>query len=141
VGTTSAYGAKDPQDRGCSGEGQRSESGVPSRSSDHKETAVTTTLHIENTVRDYASWQETFDKFERFRADNGVQSYRICRRDSNPNEVTVDLEFGSREDAEAFVPKLLKIWSTPQSKEHLISHGAPELREVMRHRVLEASLP
>jgi hypothetical protein len=102
---------------------------------------MTTTVHIENTVRDYASWQEAFDKFERFRADNGVRSYRICRQASNPNEITIDLEFGSREEAEAFVPKLKKIWGTPQSHEQLVSHGAPELLELVRHRVLEASLP
>ena len=102
---------------------------------------MTTTVHIENTIRDYASWQEAFDKFERFRADNGVRTYRICRRASNPNEITIDLEFGSPEEAEAFVPKLLKIWGTPQSQEELISHGAPELLELVRHRVLEASLP
>ena len=65
-----------------------------------------TTLHIENTVRDYASWQEAFDKFERFRADNGVTSYRICRQAGDPNQITVDLEFGSTAEAEAFVPLL-----------------------------------
>ena len=100
-----------------------------------------TTLHIENTISDYATWQEAFDKFERFRADNGVTSYRICRRASEPNEVTIDLEFGTREEAEAFVPKLLKIWGTPQSQDHLVSHGAPELLEVLRDRVLAGSLP
>jgi ribosomal protein L35AE/L33A len=113
----------------------------PIESIAHKETAMTTTVHIENTIRDYASWQEAFDKFERFRADNGVQSYRICKRAANPNEVTIDLEFASREEAEAFVPKLLKIWSTPQSREQLVSHGTPELLEVLRHRVLEPSMP
>ena len=100
-----------------------------------------TTLHIENTVRDYASWQEAFDKFERFRADNGVKSYRICRKAGDPNQITVDLEFGSAAEAEAFVPQLQRIWSTPQSREQLVSHGAPELLELVRHRVLETSLP
>jgi ribosomal protein L35AE/L33A len=98
-----------------------------------------TTLHIENTVRDYASWQEAFDKFERFRADNNVLSYRICRQASDPNQVTVDLEFGSTADAEAFVPKLEQIWSTPQSQEQLVSHEGPEIMELVRHRVLEES--
>ena len=53
------------------------------RQSTDRET-VMTTLHIENTVRDYASWQEAFDKFERFRADNKVWSYRICRQARRP---------------------------------------------------------
>ena len=100
-----------------------------------------TTLHIENTVRDYASWQEAFDKFERFRADNGVKSYRICRQAGDPNQITVDLEFGSAAEAEAFVPQLRRIWSTPQSREQLVAHGEPELMEVLRYRVLEDSLP
>jgi hypothetical protein len=98
-----------------------------------------TTLHIENTIRDYASWQEAFDKFERFRADNGVRSYRICRQASDPSEITIDLDFGSAEEAEAFVPKLQQIWGTPQSREHLVAHKAPTVMEVVRLRDLEPS--
>lgn len=98
-----------------------------------------TTLHIENTVRDYASWQEAFDKFERFRADNGVRSYRISRQAGDPSQVTVDLEFGSAAEAEAFVPLLERIWETPQSREHLVAHDAPQIMELVRHRVLEES--
>lgn len=98
-----------------------------------------TTLHIENTVRDYASWQEVFDKFERFRADHGVRSYRICRQAGDPNQITVDLEFGSTTEAEDFVPLLAQIWSTPQSREMLVDHAAPQVLEQLRHRVLEES--
>ena len=98
-----------------------------------------TTLHIENTVRDYATWQEAFDKFERFRVDNGVRSYRISRQVADQNKVTVDLEFGSRADAEAFVPLLQKIWSTPHSREQLVAHADPVLMETVRLRDLEPS--
>ncbi len=112
-----------------------SESGVPY---EHEET-IMTTLHIENTVRDYETWQEAFDKFERFRADNGVRSYRICRQVSDPNEITVDLEFGSLEEAEAFVPLLVQIWRTPQSQEQLVAHEPPTLMELVRDRALETS--
>jgi quinol monooxygenase YgiN len=100
-----------------------------------------TTLHIENTVHDYAAWQEAFDRFERFRAENGVRSYRISRRAGDPNHVTVDLEFASTPEAEAFVPLLERIWSTPQSREQLVSHEEPVVLEVLRHRVLEESRP
>jgi hypothetical protein len=98
-----------------------------------------TTLHIQNTVRDYDSWQQAFDKYEQFRADNLVRSYRICRQVGDPHQVTVDLDFASTEDAEAFMPMLEKIWSTPQSKQHLVSHSAPALMELVRERALEPS--
>ena len=98
-----------------------------------------TTVHIENTVRDYDAWQEAFDKFERFRADNGVRSYRITQEAADPSRVTVDLEFGSMAEAEAFLPLLEKIWSTPQSHEQLVSHSTPILMELVRDRVLEPS--
>ena len=98
-----------------------------------------TTLHIQNTVRDYESWQQAFDKYEQFRADSLVRSYRICRHVADPHQVTVELEFGSTEDAEAFVPMLEKIWGTPQSKQHLVSHSAPVVMELVRERELEPS--
>ena len=98
-----------------------------------------TTLHIENTVHDYEPWQEAFDKFERFRAEHGVRSYRISRAAADPQHVTVDLLFDSRAEAEAFVPRLQHIWSTPQSQRMLVDHQPPVLLEVVRDRVLEAS--
>jgi len=98
-----------------------------------------TTLHIENTVHDYETWEQTFDKFESFRADNGVRSYRLSRGVEDPNRVTIDLEFGSRQEAETFVPLLEKIWATPQSRDQLVSHGTPTLLEVVRDRALVAS--
>ena len=55
-----------------------------------------TTLHIENTVHDYEAWQEPFDKFERFRAEHGVRSYRHHPAAADPQQVTVDLDFDSR---------------------------------------------
>ena len=98
-----------------------------------------TTLHIENTVHDYKAWQEAFDKFERFRAENGVRSYRITRAADDPQQVSVDLHFDSRAEAEAFVPRLQQIWSTPRSQRLLVDHRPPVLLEVVRDRVLETS--
>ena len=83
--------------------------------------------------------REAFDKFEGFRAHNGVRSYRLSRGVVDPNAVTIDLEFATREDAEAFVPRLQQIWSTPQSQAMLVDHVAPVLLEVVRDRVLETS--
>ncbi len=44
-------------------------------------------------------------------------------------------------EAEAFVPQLQQIWSTPQSREQLVAHSEPEVMELVRHRVLERSEP
>ena len=98
-----------------------------------------TTLHIENTVHDYEAWEQAFDKFERFRAEHGVRSYRISRAAADPQQVSVDLSFDSRAEAEAFVPRLQQVWSTPQSKRMLVDHQPPVLLEVVRDRVLEAT--
>ena len=45
---------------------------------------MTTSLQIRNTVRDFEAWKAAFDKFERFRADHGVRSYRVLRGPTTP---------------------------------------------------------
>ena len=95
------------------------------------------TVHIENVVRDYESWKEVFDKFERFRADGGVRAYRLARSTEEPGKVTVDLDFDSADEASAFREGLEKIFETPQSKEQLISHLPPHLYEVMVERTVQ----
>jgi hypothetical protein len=95
-----------------------------------------TTLHIENTVHDFAEWKAVFDKFERLRADNGVRSYRMARDVADPRKVTVDLEFDSREDAEGFRGKLEQIWTTPQSIAQLVDHATPMLLETVVEQTL-----
>lgn len=48
------------------------------------------TVHVENEVHDYDTWRASFDKFEAFRAEQGVRSYRIARSVAEPNRVHVD---------------------------------------------------
>ena len=43
-----------------------------------------TTVHIENTVQDFNTWKANFDKYERFRAEQGVQSYRVSEASPSP---------------------------------------------------------
>ncbi len=85
------------------------------------------TLRVENVVRDYESWREVFDKFERFRADGGVRAYRVARSEEEAGKVTVDLDFDTTDEATAFRTGLEKIFETPQSKEQLVSHQRPHL--------------
>lgn len=86
-----------------------------------------TTVHVRTTVRDFDAWKTNFDKYERFRADNGVQSYRVSRGISEPGAVIVDLEFGDDASAHAFLPKLAQIMASPQAKEQVVRHQPPQL--------------
>jgi hypothetical protein len=94
------------------------------------------TLHIENTVRDFDEWKVVFDKFERFRADKGVRSYRLAREFADPNRVVIDMEFDSAEEATTFGSALEQVWRTPQSRNELVAHNAPKIYELVENRVL-----
>ena len=89
------------------------------------------TLQIRNTVRDFDSWKAAFDKFERFRADHGVRSYRVVRRVDDQHAVEVTLDFDSAEAATDFRGHLEQIWRTPQSQAELVDHDEPVLFEVV----------
>ncbi|WP_154402812.1 hypothetical protein [Nocardioides speluncae] len=95
-----------------------------------------TTLHIENTVHDYDEWKAVFDKFERFRTDHGVRSYRVSRLADDPQRVNVDLDFATADAAVEFRGELEKIRRTPQSQAQLIAQAAPQLFEVVEQRSL-----
>lgn len=95
-----------------------------------------TTLHIENTVRDFDEWKATFDKFGRFRVEKKMRSYRMARQVDDPNKVVIDLDFDSVEDATEFSAALQEIWRTPQSKEQLVDHTAPQLYDMVEVRQL-----
>lgn len=91
-------------------------------------------LHIENKVNDYEKWVAAFDKYEQFRRERGVQAYRISRATDDQQRVYVDLDFATRDEAEAFIPQLETVWRTPQSTALLASHEPPEVRDVVEHR-------
>jgi hypothetical protein len=98
-----------------------------------------TTVHIENTVHDFDAWKANFDKYERFRAEQGVQSYRVSRSVNDPNEVLVDLEFCDNTAAQAFLPKLDQIMNSPQARTQLTRHSVPRLYAVVAERVPSAA--
>ena len=98
-----------------------------------------TTVHIENTVGDFDTWKMNFDKYERFRAVQGVQSYRVGRSLTDPNEVLIDLEFADQTAAQAFLPKLEQIMTSPQARTQLVRHSVPRLYAVVTDRVPSAT--
>lgn len=97
------------------------------------------TLHIENTVHDYAEWKRVFDKFDRFRADNGVRSCRLARRVDDEHQISIDLEFDTAAEALAFRSALERIWRTPQSKAQLVAHGTPVVLDVVEESPVSAA--
>lgn len=94
------------------------------------------TLHIENTVHDFAAWKEAFDKFSQLRIQKGVRSYRVSQSVTDLQHVTVDLDFDSLELAEQFGETLKKIWASPQSREALVAHRDPVILNVVEARTL-----
>jgi quinol monooxygenase YgiN len=97
------------------------------------------TVHIENTVADFETWRANFDKYERFRAEQGVQSYRVSRSLADPNEVVIDLEFHDETAAQAFLPKLAQIINSPQGQSQLVRHSSPRLYTLVTERVPSAT--
>lgn len=93
------------------------------------------TLHIETRVHDFDAWKAVFDKFDRFRVDHGVRSHRMSRDLDDPQQVTIDLDFDSVEEATTFRSALEKIWATPQSREQVVAHATPVLRTVVENTV------
>ena len=98
-----------------------------------------TTVHIENTVQDFGTWKCNFDKYERFRAEQGVQSYRVSRSVTDPNDILIDLEFRDETAARAFLPKLEQIMNSPQARTQLMRHSVPRLYAVVTERVPSAA--
>ena len=90
-----------------------------------------TTVHVQNTVRDFDAWKANFDKYEAFRSGEGVQAYRVSRGVAEPDRVIVDLEFADQGAAEAFLPKLAKIMESPQAKNQVVHHDRPRLYSVI----------
>lgn len=95
-----------------------------------------TIVHIENKVRDFATWKANFDKFERFRAEHGVQSYRVSQAVADPTDVVIDLDFVDEAAATEFLPRLATIMTSPQAREQLVSHCAPRLYSLVSDRTL-----
>jgi len=86
-----------------------------------------TTLRIEHAITDYGVWKSAFDRFEEMRRQSGVKHHRIHRRADDPAYIVVNLDFGTAEEAGAFLEFLRsEVWSSPQSAPALA--GTPQTR-------------
>jgi hypothetical protein len=86
-----------------------------------------TTLHIEHAITDYGVWKSAFDGFEELRRQSGVTRHRVLQPADDPAYIVVNLDFGTAEEAGAFLEFLrTKVWSSPQSAPALA--GTPQTR-------------
>jgi hypothetical protein len=71
-------------------------------------------LRIEHQVPNYDGWKQAFDSDPAGRERSGVRRYSILRGLDDPNHVMIDLEFDSREEAEALLAAMRQVWSRVQ---------------------------
>lgn len=68
-------------------------------------------LRIKHTVSDFDRWKAAFESDPVGRAAGGVRRHRVLRStDSGMTTVMIDLDFGSREEAERFLEGLRRLW-------------------------------
>ena len=85
------------------------------------------TLSIEHAITDFSTWKSAFDRFADARAKGGVIGDRIRRPIDDPSHLIIDLDFETRECAEAFCLFLTNVvWSNPEASPALT--GRPSTR-------------
>jgi hypothetical protein len=73
-----------------------------------------TVLRIEHAVPSFDGWKAAFDSDPVGRERMGVRRYRIMRAADDPNYVMIDLEFNTREEAEALLSAMREVWGRIQ---------------------------
>lgn len=89
---------------------------------------------IEHPVADVDQWKRAFDADPLGRAASGVKSFRVYRLANDANYVLVDLAFASREEADAFVPRLDTMWERVQGS--LIGDPSARVLEMVEEQRL-----
>lgn len=85
------------------------------------------TLRIEHAISDYQTWRQAFDSFSEARRKAGVRSFAVRQPVDDPQYLTLDLEFDTAGQAEAFAGFLHgRVWSSETSSPALA--GTPQTR-------------
>lgn len=83
------------------------------------------TLHIQHPITDFGAWSSAFAHFAEARRQAGVRAQRVHRPVGDPNYVVVDLDFGTRGEAETFLRFLkAQLWGVPENAPALA--GSPQ---------------
>lgn len=87
------------------------------------------TLHIEHAISNFDTWEAAFRQFEEARRTAGVLGHTVQRPDDDPNYVVIDLEFGTTEEAQAFLGFLESVvWAVPANSPALV--GSPSAKVI-----------
>ena len=62
-----------------------------------------TIVSVSHEVESFDDWKPYFDDHDSVREEYGQQSYRLFRGEDNPNDITAQMEWDSRENAERFL--------------------------------------
>jgi hypothetical protein len=60
-------------------------------------------LIVRHRVRDFDAWKPVFDEHQPLREQHGGRRHWVYRSLDDPNDLTVSVEFASRDQAERFV--------------------------------------
>lgn len=85
-------------------------------------------LQLEHRIRDFEMWKAAFDRDPIDRAGLGVRRHRVSRPLDDPNYVVVELEFDTRDEAEACHAALGELWRSGTAAPALV--GDPRVRIV-----------
>ena len=71
---------------------------------------MTYVIRVEHPVPSFEAWQARFDSDPLGRERSGVKRYRVMRGADDAGYALIDLEFGERAEAEAFLSALQELW-------------------------------
>jgi len=78
---------------------------------------------VRHKVNDYASWKVAFDNHAGFRRSGGEKSHRIFHSGSDPNDLTMLMEWDNLPNAEKF-------FSSPELKSAMQKAGVAEMLSI-----------
>jgi hypothetical protein len=73
-------------------------------------------VRIEHPIHDFNAWKKAFDGDPVGREKSGVRRYRILRPVDDAKYVMIDLEFDTRDQAEALLGSMRVIWGRVEGK-------------------------
>ena len=81
------------------------------------------TLRVKHKVKDYDSWKTVFDNFRDTRKKGGEKSYQIWRTESDPNDLDLQFEWDTEDNARTF-------FKSKELKETMEKAGVTEEPEI-----------